>query len=377
MIYLDNAATTEYKPDVVLDAVTDCIKNYSVNANRGTSPKALYLQQKLLETRRKLSLLYHNGDENRVVFTAGCTAALNLAVMGNARRGHVIVSATEHNSVLRPVMQLQKKGFVSLSVARPEEGKITAEQIDRLWKKDTWLVCLSHASNVTGTRQDVGEVGRLVRQRNALLLTDCAQSAGYFPLDMQRECVDMAAIGGHKGLHGIQGAGALIFNDRVTPRPVTFGGTGTESSLPYQPDTLPDGLEAGTLPMPAIMAMSAGIDWWLQNREKHAAVMTEMQTLLQQVKNIPHVKTYSSFNQSGITCFNVEGMDSAEVTEALQRQFSITVRGGLHCAPLMHRCLGTFDGGAVRASVSCVTTRAQCFDFLNAVEQIAKYPHSF
>ena len=286
MIYLDNAATTEYKPDVVLDAVTDCIKNYSVNANRGTSPKALYLQQKLLETRRKLSLLYHNGDENRVVFTAGCTAALNLAVMGNARRGHVIVSATEHNSVLRPVMQLQKKGFISLSVARPEEGKITAEQIDRLWKKDTWLVCLSHASNVTGTRQDVGEVGRLVRQRNALLLTDCAQSAGYFPLDMQRECVDMAAIGGHKGLHGIQGAGALIFNDRVTPRPVTFGGTGTESSLPYQPDTLPDGLEAGTLPMPAIMAMSAGIDWWLQNREKNAAVMTEMQTLLQQVKNI-------------------------------------------------------------------------------------------
>lgn len=106
-----------------------------MNANRGTSPKALYLQQKLLETRRKLSLLYHNGDENRVVFTAGCTAALNLAVMGNARRGHVIVSATEHNAVLRPVMQLQKKGFISLSVARPEEGKITAEQIDRLWKR--------------------------------------------------------------------------------------------------------------------------------------------------------------------------------------------------------------------------------------------------
>ena len=374
MIYLDNAATTNYKPQCVINAVTECITKYPFNPNRSGSRQALELQQKLYDTRKKLSLLYNNDSENHVAFTSGCTQALNLAILGNAKRGHIIVTCTEHNSVLRPVMQLKRKGYVDVSVVSPnEQGVITVDSISKLVKRDTFMLCVSHASNVTGQYQDLEELGAFARRRNIILLADCAQSAGYVPLDMNKYNVDLVAIAGHKGLHGIQGAGALIFNNRAVPRPITFGGTGTESHLHYQPNTVPDCLESGTLPTPAIMAMSAGVDYWLDNwKANRDNIVETQQIILDGLNKIEGVKVYSQANLSGVVAFNVGNVDSGEVADTLSQEYDIAVRGGLQCAPLMHKWLGTTEQGVVRASVSCVTTKEECHALLNVVEQIAR-----
>lgn len=374
MIYLDNSATTNYKPQIVVDTVNECITNFAFNPNRSGTKGALVLQQKLYETRRKLSLLFNNDSEQHVAFTSGCTEALNLAILGTARKGHIIISATEHNSVLRPVMQLKHKGYAEVSVVKPDKnGDVTVQEISKLIKPNTYLLCVNHCSNVNGKLQRLSDLGRFARNNDLLFLVDCAQSAGYQPLNMARDLVDMVAIPSHKGLHGIQGAGALIFNKRATPRPIKYGGTGTESDLVYQPTTLPDGLESGTLPTPAIMSMSAGVDWWLANYKQNAQNIAETQRLiLDGLGKIPNIKLYSSANKSGIVAFNIGNRDSNEVADVLSQQYDIAVRGGLQCAPLMHKYLGTFEQGVVRASVSCVTTKQECYAFVKAVQEIAQ-----
>ena len=374
MIYLDNAATTNYKPQQVIDAVTDCLTKYPYNPNRSGNKLSLTLQEKLYETRRKLHLMLNNDSELHVAFTGGCTAALNLAILGTAQRGHVVITATEHNSVLRPVMQLKKKGYVEVSVAQPNSaGMITAEEIERCLRPNTYLVCVSHASNVTGTAQNVDEIGLVCRRRNVKLLVDCAQSIGYFALDMAKANVDMVAIAAHKGLHAMQGAGALIFGKRAIPRPINYGGTGTESHLYYQPNTVPDCLESGTLPCPAILAMNAGLDWWLANWKHNRETVVEMQrTILEGLQKIHGVTIYSQPNKSGIVAFNIGKRDSTEISDLLAEKYDVAVRGGLQCAPLMHRYLGTFEQGVVRASVSCITEKEECYSLLNAVEMISK-----
>ena len=374
MIYLDNAATTNYKPQVVIDAVMECLLRYPYNPNRSGNKLSLELQQKLYDTRRKLHLLLNNDSEMHVAFTSGCTAALNLAILGTAQRGHVIITTTEHNSVLRPIMQLKKKGYVEVSVAQPnEKGEITANEIERLTRPDTYLICVSHASNVNGTPQKISDIGAFAQRRNIKLLVDCAQSIGYVPLDMLKNNVDMVAIPAHKGLHAMQGAGALVFSQKAIPRPIVFGGTGSESHLYHQPDTIPDSLESGTLPCPAIMAMSAGVDWWLANWKENRETVVEMQrTILDGLQQIHGVRIYSQSNKSGIIAFNVGNLDSTEISDILSNSYDISVRGGLQCAPLMHKYLGTTEQGVVRASVSCVTTKSDCYALLNAIELIAK-----
>ncbi len=374
MIYLDNAATTDYKPREVIDAVTSALTEYPYNPNRGGGKSAVELQRKLLEARRKISVLVNNDSEQHVAFTSGCTAALNLAIMGTARRGHIIITSTEHNSVLRPVMQLRRKGYAEVTVVSPRfDGKIAARDITDAIRADTYLVCVSHSSNVTGQSQNVGEIGRALKEYGVIFLVDCAQSAGYLPIDMTADCIDFAALPAHKGLHGIQGAGALAFNGKTIPKPVVFGGTGTESNLLLQPSTVPDGLEAGTLPCPAILAMSAAITWWADNWQENLKIIAERQSLIAEgLAAIPGVSVYSRQNNSGITAFNISSVDSAVVADALNERYDIAVRAGLHCAPLMHKWLNTFDTGAVRASVSCKTTKEECYLFLSAAEKLAK-----
>lgn len=374
MIYLDNAATTNYKPRQIVDAVTDCILNYSVNPNRGAYGRALELEEKLCAVRKKISLLYNNGNPNKVIFCSGCTQALNMAVIGLAQRGHVIISATEHNAVLRPVMQLKRKGIIDVSVVFPnEKGEITAESVEKVLRKDTYMLCVAHVSNVTGKRQNLAPLGLLAKRHGLKFVVDCAQSAGYLPLDLEADGVSAIAFGGHKGLHGIAGAGVLVLGKEANPSPITFGGTGTESENPYQPSCYPEKLEAGTLPCPAIISIDAGIDYWLKNW-KSMGVATEnaQELILRGLKSIGGVKVYSESNKSGIVAFNVGEKDSNAVADRLWEKFAIAVRGGLHCAPLMHRYLKTEKQGAVRASVSCVTTKQECFALLNAVEYLAK-----
>lgn len=372
MIYLDNASTTNYKPSQVVNAVLECLTKYPFNPNRGTKA-SLVLQQKLMETRKKLNLLCNNPNGN-VVFTSGCTEALNLAILGCARRGHVILSATEHNSVLRPVMQLKAKGIVDVSIVAPAaDGQISVESLQKVLRKDTYMLCINQASNVTGKAQDLQKIGAFARENNLIFLCDCAQSMGYFPTDMAKNNIDLIAIAAHKGLHAMQGVGALVFNNRTVPKPIKFGGTGTESNLTTQPKNLPEALESGTLPCANILSLNAGIDWWLDNYKDSAKNITCCQKLLLEgLASIPNITVYSQENKSGIVAFNVGQMDSNFVADYLADRHDIIVRGGLQCAPLMHQYLGTSTIGVVRASVSCVTTKQECFALLNAIQTLVK-----
>lgn len=372
MIYLDNAATTDYKPQQVLDALTESVTKLPFNPNRGGNKSSIELQQRLTDIRGKVARTV-NCDCRRVVFTSGCTAALNLAIVGTARRGRVIVSTTEHNSVLRPLNALNKHG-VTLDFVHPEEdGQISVEQVARLVHPDTYLVCVGHVCNVNGQLHDLTKIGEFCRQNNLLFAVDCAQSIGYVDIDMQRDNIDLATFGAHKGLHGIQGAGALCLSPRVSPRPTVFGGTGTDSHSVEQPLDIPEGLESGTLPCPALLAMGAALDWYAANKHANAQTVREAQSLLyDNLRNIDGAKVYGNKNDSGIVAFNVGNADSNLIADLLSDEFDIAVRGGLQCAPLAHKELGTFEQGVVRASVSCRTTKRECHYFLYAVQQIAK-----
>ena len=372
MIYLDNASTTNYKPQQVIDSVVECLIKYSFNPYRG-GKVSLELQQKILDVRKKLKLLCNNPN-GHVVFTSGCTEALNLAILGCARRGHVIISSTEHNSVVRPVMQLKSKGIVDVSVVKPDKsGQLTVQGVASALRKDTYMLIANQASNVTGKAQDLRELGAFARENNLIFLCDCAQSMGYFPTDMAKNNVDILAIAGHKGLHAMQGVGALVFNNRAIPKPIKFGGTGTESHLLTQPKTLPESLESGTQPCANILSLGAGIDWWLDTYKQSANNIAQCQKLLLDgLQSLPNIKVYSQPNKSGIVAFNVGQMDSNVVADYLAEKYDVIVRGGLQCAPLMHQYLGTSSQGVVRASVSCVTTKQECYALLNAVQSLVK-----
>lgn len=372
MIYFDNAATTNYKPQTVINAAVEAMTKLPFNPNRSGNKQSIELQQRLLDIRGKIARLV-NCDSRRVVFTPGCTAALNTAIIGTARRGRVIVSVAEHNSVLRPLTALSRHG-VDLDFVHPEEdGQVSVGQVERLVKPDTYMVCVGHVCNVNGQLHNLTELGKFCRERNILFVADCAQSAGYIDIDMARDNIDMVCFGAHKGLHGIQGAGALCLSERATPKPTVFGGTGTDSHLIAQPTNLPEGLEAGTLPCPALLAMGAAIDWHNANKNVNRANVTGAQGMLvEALSQIEGVTLYSGKNDSGIVAFNIGKADSNFVADTLADKYDIAVRGGLQCAPLMHKALGTFGQGVVRASVSCVTTRQECYQLLYAVDRTAK-----
>ncbi len=370
MIYLDNAATTQYKPKEVLDAINYVIRELPYNPNRGGNQGALALAELLYKTRILVSKLVNNGDENRIIFTDGCTSALNTAIFGTAKQsGNIVVSATEHNAVLRCVFELERTKNVTVTTVNPQnDGQITAETLENAIGKNTYLVCVAQASNVTGTVQKhIAELGKIAHKNGALLLVDGAQSVGYTAMDMQQNNVDLFAFGAHKGLHGVQGAGVLAIGKNVNILPTKFGRTGTESHLITQPNTFPEGFEAGTLACPAIVAMGQAIKWaQMHHSENTANIEITQRILLENLAKMPDVTVYSHGSPNGIVAFNVKKADSNIVADMLAEN-DIAVRGGLQCAPLMHKYLGTFQTGVVRASVSCKTTKRECYDFLNAL----------
>lgn len=376
MIYFDNAATTHYKPQCVIDAVNLALTKFSVSAHRGTSKVSWLLEEKLQET-RLLATAVAGGKDATAVFSQNCTTALNLAIIGTAKRGgHVVTTATEHNSVLRPLMQLKNRGIVDVSVVYPNEnGQVTPQSVIDALRPNTYLVAINNASNVTGTKQQIGVISHAVKQvkSDTLVLCDCAQSVGYVVLDMAKNGIDMMAFPTHKGLHGVQGCGVLVFDNKVHPLPVVYGGTGSQSNSLLQPNTAPDGLESGTLNTPAIMGANAAIRWWAANHKSNAAKLRQLQkNLLAGLNSLPNIQVYSQPNDSGIVAFNVKDWDSSVVADYLANNHDIATRAGLHCAPLMHKYLGTLRTGVVRASLGVDNTAADVTSFLNFVEDICK-----
>ncbi len=375
MIYFDNSATSYVKPECVIGALTSAARHLSANPGRSGHSLSLRAGMLVYDTRKKAAALLGTESE-RIVFTSGCTQALNLAILGTVMDGgNVITTANEHNSVLRPLFELQRKGRISVRVVPPNErGVITAEAIERAITPRTYLVAVNHISNVTGATCCIDEIGKLCHRKGIKLLVDGAQSVGYGEIDVNEQNIDYLAVAPHKGLHALQGVGLLALGKNAEINPVFFGGTGTESESVFQPRELPESLEAGTLPTPAIAALNAAISQNQKVRAEHRRKTAELSAyLIESLKKIRGVSVFTApdvFN--GLVTFSINGIGSMDAANVLSSQYDIAVRGGLHCAPLIHRHLGTLRTGLIRASVNGDNTFDEGAFFLKAVQEIAE-----
>ena len=352
MIYLDNAATGGTKPESVRAALAAAVKTCA-NPGRGGHRLALAAAEHVQACRNFLSELFDGYGFERVVFTKNCTEALNLALFGTLNAGdHAVVTCLEHNSVLRPMAHLAAARGVTYDVAPLTEGRLLPQTIAALIRPNTALCCVTAASNVTGETPDLRAIRALLPAR-VLLAVDGAQAAGHLPLRMRETGIDLLALAGHKGMQGIQGTGALLFSPRTDPKPLMFGGTGSDSHSPEMPRFYPDRLESGTLSYPAICTLFEGALYVKTRRERDARTLTALtQAMLHGLSQLKKYRAYSAANPCGIVSFLHERIPSETLAAALSERHGIAVRGGLHCAPLAHRALGTFPDGLVRASFS-------------------------
>ena len=372
MIYLDNAATSYPKPPSVARAMEQALR---AGGNPGRAGHALAIAAgRIVEgCREDLARMLGETDASRVIFAANATDALNMAIHGVLRAGdHVVSTLLEHNSVLRPLSELARAGVITLTLIPPDDtGRIRAEDVEAAMLPRTRLVAMTHMSNVLGVLQDAGAVGAVCRRHDALFLLDCAQTAGHLPLSPYAWGVSLLAMPGHKGLLGPQGTGALWVAPGVSLAPMRQGGTGSASESMFQPRTLPDGFESGTLNLPGIAGLRAGIaEAAARGAEAHARITAYCDKLREALLFIPGVKVYTPAGAS-LVSFNIEGVGSQEAAAALD-QAGIAVRGGLHCAPGVHRFLGTLETGAVRVSPGMDTSKEDVWTLVREVERLAR-----
>ncbi len=375
-VYLDNAATSLPKPRGVAEAVASAILRAG-NPGRSGHILSIRSARDLFSARERLAELFGVKDSSRFVFTGNATTALNQAIKGILRPGdHVVTTSVEHNSVMRPLRRMEAAG-VSLSVVQADrEGVVDADAVSRAVRKETRLVALVHASNVSGSLQPVGEIVRAARRRGVFTLVDAAQTAGSVPIDLTDLPVDLLAGPGHKGLLGPQGTGFLYVRERVPLVPLIEGGTGSRSENDHQPDFYPDALESGTQNSVGLAGLEVSLAWLIRRGvEKVRRKETEfMGDLLDGMEKIPRVTVFGPRDpgrRASVLSFLLEGMDPAETGRRLEKQFGIMVRAGLHCSPNSHRTLGTFPEGTVRISPGPFTTRKQIVLFLTALRKIS------
>ncbi len=373
MIYLDYAATSFKKPQQVYQAVQNALLNHSANPGRGAHSPSQNASKLVYGTRESLCRLFGIKAPEQIAFFCNTTAALNAAIKGVLRVGdHVVLSSMEHNSVLRPVAELKRRGVIDYTIVQADErGNLLPQNFAKAFRPNTRLVICTHASNVCGNVYDITAIGHLARQFGAYFLLDAAQSAGAIPIDVN--AVDMFAFPGHKGLYGPQGSGGLYVRDGIMLQTIIEGGTGSQSSLNFQPEEMPDRLESGTLNVPAIAGLGAAADFIYKEGMKtifeHETMLTKF--FEEKIRNISRIKTYGSHHKAGIMALNIENKDCVEVAEELNRYYGIAVRSGLHCAPLAHETLGT-EGGCVRFSFGYFTKKSELDQAAFALHQIAE-----
>ncbi len=373
MIYFDNAATGGFKPHAGMDAALSTMRFLTANPGRSGHRLALAGANIVYEARETLREFFGADEVDRVVFTKNCTEALNVAIFGVLESGdHVIVSEAEHNSVLRPLFYLRKLGKISLTVLPVKRFSCASvEQVTAALTPKTKLCCLSHASNVSGELICPKEIARVLKANGTLFLLDAAQSAGHVAIHMQKDGVDILAVAGHKGMGAIPGSGALLFQKHVTIRPLMLGGTGSAGLSTVQPQNYPDALESGTLNLPAIASLSESSRFL--NRYMHGfgeALQKATERLCSALSEIKEITLFSRPNPVGIVSFSIRNFPSQEVADLLSQRFDIAVRGGYHCAPLMHRALHTEEEGLVRVSLSPSNTKSEETRFLKALKTL-------
>lgn len=366
MIYLDNAATSKYKPETVFDAVEKELKN-PANSGRGGHIASQRASEKILKTRIFLEDIF--GNNCNAVFTKNCTEALNCAILGTVREGEVITTVNEHNSVLRPLAYLERKGLIKIKYVDCKTCE-TPIIIKNMLNNNTRLVVVNHISNVTGEEQNIEEIGKVVKENSdALFLVDGAQSLGHRKIDIKKCGIDLIAGAGHKGLHSPQGVGFLIISDGVKVKPIIFGGTGTVSDSIFQPEELPESLESGTLNTPAIAGLYEGAKWTYSNFDKINKHINGLADILYNgLNDIKGIKIFSHGN-AGIVSFYAD-CDLGLLSDILSQRYSICVRPGLHCAPLIHKKLQTLKSGLIRASVGYNNSLSDIKSFISATDKI-------
>lgn len=376
MIYMDNAATTMQKPERVAEAVLQAMSSIG-NAGRGATEAALGASRIIYDTRERLCRLFGGESPKQIVFTANSTESLNIAIKGILKPGdHVITTVLEHNSVLRPLYECREMGVELTILDCDRKGNISCDDVRGAIQENTRAVVCTHGSNLTGNMIDIGAVGSIAREHQILLIVDASQTAGVFPIDVQKMKIDVLCFTGHKSLLGPQGTGGMYVGPQVKIRPLLSGGSGVDTYNTYHPKEMPTALEAGTLNGHGIAGLNAALSYLEEVgidtiRERELSLMW---LFYEGIRMIPGVKIYGDFDvkhRCPIVSFNIGDYDSSEVSDELSAVYDIATRPGAHCAPLMHKALGTETQGAVRFSFSHYNTEEEIEVAIQAVRALA------
>ncbi|MBR5470948.1 MAG: aminotransferase class V-fold PLP-dependent enzyme [Oscillibacter sp.] len=375
MIYLDNAATSRPKPPCVAEAVVAAMEDFG-NCGRGVHEDALSAARTVFSVRQKVAALFGARPE-RVCFTPNSTMALNIAISGLlTAEDHVISTDLEHNSVLRPLYRLQQQGMGLDFVPADRWGRPDYDAFEKLLRPNTRAVVCTHASNLTGNLLDIERIGVFCRQHGLLFIVDASQTAGVFPINMERQHIDVLCFTGHKSLLGPQGTGGLCVGPGVEIRPFAVGGTGVQSYAESQPLEYPTRLEAGTLNSHGLAGLGAALDFLEQTGidviRQHELQLAKR--FYEAVRQIPDVTVYGDFSQAErapVVALNLRDYESGQVSDELAERFGIATRPGAHCAPRMHRALGTEQQGAVRFSWNFFNTAEETDAAVEAIRLLA------
>ena len=362
MIYLDNSATTLIKPPQVAQAVYDAI-NTMGNSGRGAYNSSISSSMVLYETRELIAEMFNLHYPEQVAFTLNATEALNTAINGLiSYNDHIITTELEHNSVLRPLYRLEEKGTELTIIKANDWGNINYIDIEKAIKYNTKAIVCTHCSNLTGNVLDIAKIGEICKRHNILFILDASQSAGIFDIDMEKQNIDVVCFTGHKSLYGPQGTGGICIKKGVNISPLKVGGSGIKTFEKTAPSSMPEHIEAGTVNSHSIAGLKAGLEFIQKTgiskiREKENMLVD---LFYNSIKNIKDIKIYGDFStkeRGPIVSLNLGNYSSSSVSDELFERFEIATRSGGHCAPLMHKALGTEKQGAVRFSFSCFNTK--------------------
>jgi len=378
LIYLNNAATSWPKPPGILQALSRSLSLPVFGSGRTTGTQG---DDHVMQARSELSDLFRADDLQNIIFTHNATDSLNILISGfiagqkNAQKQnfHVLTTALDHNSVLRPLHEYQRAGRIDLGILSFENGMVTPESVESAIRPDTRLMVMTHGSNVLGSVQDIQAIGGILHDRGIYFIVDGAQTAGHIPIDLSRLPVDAFVFTGHKGLLGIPGTGGFYLRDPQTITPVRYGGTGTNSQSLLHPPEMPERFEAGTQNYPGLAALAAGVRFIKEQGIAEIAKKAERQTsfIIRELKKEDNISVYYETPKVPIVAFNIRNIPNDDVGFMLARGYNVITRTGLHCAPLVHK---TIDGGegCVRLSLSCLTTDEECRVAADSIREIAR-----
>ena len=377
MIYFDNAATTLRKPPCVAQAVAEALGSMG-NSGRGVHEGALSASRIIYNTRAALAELFCAESPERIAFTANSTQALNTAIKGVLNPGdHVITTTLEHNSVLRPLYELEERGLRLTILPADKAGNVRYEDFEQEIRPNTRAIVTTHGSNLTGNLLDIGRIGSIARRHGLLYIVDASQTAGVFDIDVQQMHIDILCFTGHKSLLGPQGTGGIYVREGVQVKPLLSGGSGVQTYLRNHPLQMPTALEAGTLNAHGIAGLLAAVQYIQKtglDTIRHAE-QTLMWEFYEKVSQIPGITVYGDFstqNRCSIVALNIRDYDSGLVSDVLARDYNIATRPGAHCAPLMHQALGTVAQGAIRFSFSHFNTMEEIHIAVSALQELAQ-----